>query len=176
MSSPYELLGLPKNALADFFRDHKSPVTQLAPSDEPLSWKSKGTLVRLDVAIMAAHLFAARVHGGKLLSIVDIALAKVESTVGSWLSNRLFLGLLGLLRVPLKFAQQIAAIADLIRQDEAQAAKEKAIRDASITAMRDVWNSRLFARRKGQRRTKRVLTRHYQPRQRKPNKKWQSPT
>lgn len=142
------------------------------PSDEPLSWDTKGRAVTLDMAIMAAHLMTGRLIFGGVRSLmaqgVRLAQAKIQEKVTDMIGLELGTALGASKRVA-SLAFEMVQIWD---DDWAQGVLELKIRRESLTAQRDLWHSAL-AQRTTRRRTKRVLTRHASKKQRKANKRWQ---
>lgn len=175
MSSPYEILGLPKHALLDTVLANKSTALYSAPSDEPLGWDKHNKLVPLSVVVMAAHLTVARIGFGPLLSFVDAILERVHARVARWVDDRAVQGFFVLIGLPAKALNNVRLLKKLMDEQTVQRKQEEAIRSASLQSMREVWNARLFASHQGRRRTKKVLSRHPSPKQRKQNKLWRSP-
>jgi hypothetical protein len=143
------------------------------PSDEPLSWDTKGKVVTLSAAIMTAHLVTARLIFGGFRSICDqalrIATNRIKDKVDSLIAQKAAASVKAGKNVT-GLAFELAQISD---DNQAAAAKEAKIRKECLDGMRDLWHTAL-AQRKSKRSTKRVLTRHESHKQRKANKKWHS--
>lgn len=149
-------------------RTERRQAVLTAPSDEPLSWNDRKTrLVRLDVAIIACHLFAMRVG---VKSIPGIIRQRVQKTLESVGSAALAIGGFASLGLALlnKVLLPIRLIFELWRAEKAQEELEKAVRRRAIQTMRELYLFKLTQRSKVRRR-RRVLTRHPIPRQRRPN-------
>jgi hypothetical protein len=162
--------------LEAWFDDRKAlNHAHFAPSDEPLTWDTKGKVVTLDAVIMAAHLMTARLVFGGVRSIVDQALrvagARLKATADN-LAEAEIATVLGIGKRTMAFADFMLNLFDA---DQQEIAVEQKIRKESIDAQRDLWKTAL-AQRRSRRPTSRVLTRHASPKQRKANKKWHSLT
>ncbi len=146
-----------------------------APSDEPLSWDTRGKCVTLDHAVMAAHLMTEKLIFGGFRSIVDQLLrvigTKLENKITD-LAESLVAEITGAWKKNVAFAVDLGQVYNDNFQQES---KERQIRKDSLDAQRSLWKNAL-AQRKSKRKTRRVLTRHASPKQRKANKKWRNPS
>ncbi len=144
------------------------------PSDEPLGWDDvKGKVVRLDVAITAFHLMAARIAFRNLPEVVrekiQDAIRAVEEKSELFLLGKIFGKTIG------SVLTAITVIAEVMNARRLQQQVEKQIRTASIRAQRDVHTSYLSQTKHLKRNTRRVSSRHATSKQRRPNKSWRNP-
>jgi len=145
-----------------------------APSDEPLTWQTKGKVVRLDVAIYALHVFAARVAFRSFAGQMRQQWVALERAVATWVTGKaVFLGVVKLVskKAAQKLVQAVTIIEEQFRIERVQQDRERAIRRQSLNVQRDVLKN-VMGQSKRQRRTRLVLSRHPSPPQRKPNKSW----
>lgn len=120
-----------------------------APSDEPLQWKTDGQMVRLDVAINAIHIFAARIAFRTFPGAIRQRLVKLQTSVRNFVERKVIIKALG------KAGGQVLDTLNTIRTVfdaiEAQKEIEGAIRRQSIKIQRDLKGQYLG---KGKRRRK----------------------
>ncbi len=161
----FDLKGYERSLLERKQQNH----AHTAPSDEPLSWDTKGKVVTLDHAIMATHMMADNLIFGSFRSIIDQALrivaskvlAKLEDVGLSYIAKETRIS-----KSTLNLALQLGQVFDENRNQEV---KEIKLRKVALDTQRGLWKAALIQR--GERkRTRRVLSRHKTPRQRKPHK------
>lgn len=163
-----------RDLIAAFMERKRKRHAQFAPSDRQLELDRRGKVVRLDVAIMACHLMAARVafkhFGGILFQLARIAESQAKGyVVGSLITNSAEGA-----RLAKRGANVLGSIAGTLDAVRLQGDKEVKIRKAGFTARDEVFNNRLMPG-KGRRKRKIVRTRHKSRKQRAPNKLWHSP-
>lgn len=142
-------------------------AVQTAPSDEPLSWPDRRTrLVRLDVAILAFHVFALRVGVRSVPGLLRQRISAIVNKFGAFLAEKIGIKLLG--EFVGKVLAPIRLILTLWQSNKASLEYENAVRRAGIQTARELYLLKLSQSQK-KRRTERVLTRHFIPRQRRPN-------
>lgn len=123
-------------------------------------------LIRLDVAILALNLYAARIAVRRIPNVYSKLL---EAAAGAIIKK--------LIGVAAKRYPQIQALYDfilLVSQINNMQDLEKTIRADAMHAREGVLKFALSQRKKRKRKTRYVSTRHFIPRQRKKNKSWQS--
>lgn len=130
------------------------------PSDEILTFKTSGKLVRGDVAIMAIHMFVARVYFRSLAHTTSLKVAKFKDNVNGILG--VFVGSKFLAKDVAKKLLSIAnALANLFEAIQGQRDFEAAIRRASLVTQREL-NKRCLGGERPKRNRKRrfVWSRH----------------
>lgn len=139
------------------------------PSDEPLGWQTTGRCVRLDVAIYALHIFAARVAFRSFTTLVrqkkDTLKAQLVRLAASFLAGKIA----GQFFAPIY--SNFNVWKSQFDAEEEQKQIESAIRRQSLKAQRELFQNAL-GKSKRQRKTRQVMSRHKTPYQRKPNKSW----
>lgn len=150
-------------------RNHRTHP-YFSPSDEPLGWQTKGRCVRLDVAIYALHIFAAktafRSFSGLVRQKQDGVLRQLIRSAGAFLAAK----------VAGEFFRTIFDSVNVLRgqfdAEKAQQDFEAAIRRQSIQVQRELLQN-VLGQAKRPRKTRLVMSRHKTPYQRKANKSWQ---
>ena len=165
--------------MADFVIEYEAARTEvhdyLTPSDEPDSWDVRGRVVRVDVAVLALHLMAARLAFKTFPNVLRIILNKALGWLKGYSDNlaekyatRSRPGAKGVITV-------LEAVLAQLREEALQREIERKIRETSLSFRRDL-HLEFLPTKQGQRRTKAVVSRHATKRQRRPNKSWRSPT
>lgn len=154
--------------LDDLNRTERRQAIVTAPSDEPLQWPDRRTrLVRLDVAILSFHLFALRVGVRSVPGLLRQRASKVISAFARGLAKGIAVQLFG--QVVSRILAPLKLIWTLWTSNTAQLEYENAVRRSAIQTKRELYLLKLRQLPKTTRRSERVLTRHFIPRQRRPN-------
>lgn len=146
-----------------------------APSDEPLSWQTKGKCVRLDDAIYALHVMCARIAFRSLTSTIRQKIVAIGQSLENWVAFKVASRFLG--PIANRFLTMVSVWQTQFREEAAQQEVEKAIRRQSLNVQRDIFKNHIMGsgkakKRTGKRRTKTVWSRHFTPYKRiKPRKK-----
>lgn len=142
------------------------------PSDQP---PHGGRVIRLDIAIMACHMLAAK-HAFRTVPnlqklIVNQLLAwlggKPKQMLENYVQEEIPRG------APVIKAME--AILKLMQDEQIQRGVELRIRANSVAMMKEIAGDCLKSRPSEPRKTKEVLSRHASPTQRKKNKSWRAP-
>lgn len=160
---------------ADVLKGNAENHAHFAPSDEPLGWDTRGKVVTLDAAIMAAHLMTARLIFGGMRSIVDQALRIAFNKIQSKAQELMAADAAAISGVGKRTVGLALEMVNVFDGDINERAKEQKIRKEALDAQRDLWRTAL-AQKRSKRKTARVLTRHAQPKQRKANRRWHTKT
>jgi hypothetical protein len=166
---PVEELLRQSRKLEDYLESQGGTSTgaHFPPSEEPLEWTElRGKVVRLDVAIMALHLLAARVAFRSIPGLIRQQLLKTAVNVGKAAGKLTVFLALKRLSVIVGLALDIGDAFNRIRMEEDQ---ERAIRRGSIVTKRDLRTKFLKPKRGVQRHRANVYTRNPGPKQRKAN-------
>jgi hypothetical protein len=144
---------------------------------DPISdtWNTKSKLVRLDDAIMALHIMAARHSFRGLASVKQRALRKISELIVGFIGKAAAGKLLGRVIGRAAIVQVASLIAQTVEDTSFQRDVESSVRVASFEVRSDLFREPMKANPRRMRKTKVVYTRHPIPRQRKANKSWHSP-
>lgn len=147
-----------------------------APSDEPLQWRAeiRGKLVRLDVAIMAAHVLGARGAHRGVAKVMGGIVSSLKRSIGEWIFNTGLAKLGGLIVIFKGIASAVSAItaiAETVSSISVQRGIEAHIRAESLKAQKEL-KALALGRSKRRRMTRLVRTRHGGKKQREANKSW----
>lgn len=147
---------------------HRDPISE--------TWDTKNKLVRLDDAIMALHIMAARHSFRGISKVYQKFLVKVTEFVTQFLTAWGARKLLGKVVGRAALGQLAGTIAGTIEETVFQRQLEESIRTASFEVRADLFREPMKANPKRPRKTKVVFTRHAPaPKQRRPNQSWHSP-
>lgn len=153
--------------LADLNATERRQAVQTAPSDEPLTWPDRRTrLVRLDVAILAFHVFALRIGVRSVPGVLRQRASKVVNAFAQKAIEAIGIRLIGM--IVQRVLAPIKLVLYLYKSNEAALEYENAVRRAGVKTLRELYLFKLRQQRSNRRR-KRVLTRHPIPKQRRPN-------
>lgn len=142
-----------------------------APSDEPLSWNTKGQMVTLDAAIYALHVYCMRVAFRSFASTLRQKLVGIGQAFEGWVAQKVALKFLS--QAANKFLDTVKQIQTFVVEEDTQKGIEQAIRRQSVKVQRELKELYLGkGKPRKRRRTKTVWSRHFTPYQRiKPRKK-----
>jgi hypothetical protein len=135
------------------------------PSDEILTFKTSGRLVRLDVAIMAIHMMIARIYFRSLAHTVSSKLVAFGRKMGEIAS--VAIGERLAKKVAAGFISRIRAAADLFEAIKAQREMEAAIRRASLITQRELNQRCLGGKKPVRNRRRKVVWSRHKPKARK---------
>lgn len=144
-----------------------------APSDEPLQWRDevRNKLVRLDVAIMAVHVYSARASFRGISKVMGGIVSNIERQIGEWLSSPLLTKIFG--SGISSLVGGFVTVAESANGIRLQRAVEAQIRAESLRAQRELKAFALGPSKRRKRKVRLVFSRHKTPRQREANKSWQ---
>lgn len=147
---------------------HRDPISD--------TWDTKNKLVRLDDAVMALHIMAARHSFRGISKVWQKMSAKVVEFVTTVLTAWGVRRLLGQFIARAPIGQIAGTLAATIEETILQRQLEESIRTASFEVRSDLFREPLKANPKRPRKTKVVFTRHAPaPKQRRANQSWHSP-
>jgi hypothetical protein len=122
---------------------------------------------------MAAHLMTARLIFGGMRSILDQALRIAEAKLKEQIQKVMEADASKVLKVRKGVFVALDQVFDIWDEDQLEKDKERQIRKESLDARRDLYRTAL-AQRRNKRRTRRVLSRHATPKQRRANTRWKN--
>lgn len=151
-------------------------VPRTVPIDRSYGEGNDGKVVRLDVVLMAMHLFAARYAFGKLATSLRDQTRKLKAGAAEYAASKIISTSATLLATAGKRAAGTAnTVLNFMDADLLELSKEVFIRREGWKARRDVYNLPLSQTKHYRRKTKLVSSRHHTPRQRRANSRWKSP-
>lgn len=138
-------------------KDADDPYT--IPSDEILTFRTSGKLVRLDVAIMAIHLMIARIYFRSLAHTTRLKVKTWARTIAEKAS--VFIAQKFTKEIVGKILTVIRLLGDLWEVESEQRAMEDSIRRASLKTQRELYQKCMGGTRKPRiRHSKMVWSRH----------------